>query len=91
MRRAARVDVNQSEVVLGLRAAGILVFIIKEPCDILTYQPAKDVWKPLEIKKPGFVRPRKDQEKQNRFLRDTKTPIVRNALEALQALGLMRE
>lgn len=35
MRRAAKVDANQYEIVDGLRAIGASVYVIKEPVDLL--------------------------------------------------------
>lgn len=50
MRRAARVDANQEEIVAGLRRLGISVEIIEEPMDCLVCHRGKTSL--LEIKTP---------------------------------------
>lgn len=51
MRRAARVDANQQEIVDGLRKLGISVEIIEEPLDCLIWHRGE--YALLEIKTPG--------------------------------------
>lgn len=69
----------------GLREAYISVWIIGEPCDLLTYYPTLKRWRPLEAK-PVKRRKRRDQEEQSAFLDTYDVPIVRTALEAIQAV-----
>jgi hypothetical protein len=84
MMRALKVDRNQGEIVAALRQACVTVWIIGRPCDLLTYYRGK--WLPLEIKEPNFKRHRKDQESQTEFLTTYAVPVVKDALEALQAV-----
>ena len=60
MRRAARVDANQAEIVEALRRIGARVYLIKWPCDALVAYRGR--WIGLEIKAPGG-RLTKDQVK----------------------------
>lgn len=84
-RYARRVDSTQKDILAGLRAAGIMCWVISEPCDVLTYYPPLRRWRPLECK-PLKKRLRKDQASQSEFLALTHTPIVRTAVEAIEAV-----
>jgi hypothetical protein len=84
-RRMTRPDGTQAEIVEGLRKAGIIVYVIGQPCDLLTYYPPLRRWRTLECK-PVKKRNRNDQEAQEIFLEVTGTPIVRTALEAIAAV-----
>lgn len=93
MRRAAKVDTSQQSIVDGLRAHGYRVEIIGKPVDLAIYvQPfgsTTATWMFMEVKTPtksGKRRPRADQEAQERFIRETGTPVVMNLQEALKAL-----
>lgn len=48
MRRAARVDANQAEIIKGLREIGARVYYIKEPMDLIVGYRKKTVI--LEVK-----------------------------------------
>jgi len=94
-RYARKVDSSQAAIVEALREAGILVWIISRPCDLLTFYPPLKRWRTLECKpaaQPGIkvkvraIRNRKDQKKQDEFLAITGTPIVRTAQEAITAV-----
>lgn len=94
VRRASKVDGSQAEIVDALRKAGVAVWVIKEPCDLLTW--FRGMWKPLECKpapEPGIrvktraIRKRNDQERQSEFVATYGVPVVRTAQEALQAVG----
>lgn len=74
-----RPDATQSDIVNSLRQAGIWVWVIGQPCDLLTY--FRGCWLPLEAK-PIKKRRRKDQEKQDEFLKATNCPVVRSFQEA---------
>ena len=50
MRRAARVDENQTEIVKALREAGAYVYYIKEPCDLLVGYEGETLL--MEVKNP---------------------------------------
>jgi hypothetical protein len=86
-RRAKKVDASQGPIVAALRAAGISVWIIGTPCDLLTYNPATQRWKPLECKPTDpHNRHRRDQGRQKEFVSTYAIPLVRTAEEALQAV-----
>ena len=84
-RRMTRPDATQGEIIAGLRAAGITVWVIGQPCDLLTYYPPLKRWRPLEAK-PVKQRARGDQESQSAFLARFAVPIVRSAQEAIEAV-----
>lgn len=84
MRRAARVDNNQSAIVKGLRQIGIAVEIIGKPVDLLVWHLG--VTSIMEIKNAdGFDRLTKDQIE---FIARWPGPIhiVRNLDEAVAAV-----
>ncbi len=91
MRRAAKVDSTQAEIVKGLRDAGYHVTIMKLPVDLAV---RKSGWPPsifafLESKTPdakGRVRERKDRETQNKFRAAHGVPAVCSSREALEWL-----
>jgi hypothetical protein len=83
VRRKTRPDATQAAIVEGLRKAGIIVYVIGQPCDLLTYYPPMKRWRTLECK-PLIKRNRNDQEEQVTFLAVTGTKIVRTAEEAIQ-------
>ena len=78
-----RPDLNASEVVAGLRQAGVHVWCIGSPVDLLTFYRGRFL--PLEIKS-RVKRPRRDQEKQNAFIALTGCPVVTTALGAIEAV-----
>jgi len=84
-RRAANVDKGQYEVMKALRAAGVEVWAIRQPCDLLTRfwcnRHQEHCWMPLEVKTLYGVKnpkPRTDyrQVRQHEFLLRTHTPVV---------------
>jgi hypothetical protein len=86
-RKMTRPDATQGAVVEGLRKAGISVWILGEPCDLLTYYPPLKRWRPIEVKpEDTHNRNRRDQETQKEFLATYAVPIVRTAQEALSAV-----
>ena len=86
-RRMTRPDATQTEIVAKLRQACISVWIIGEPCDLLTYYAQKDRWRPLEVKPTDPKnRNRKDQGKQREFVSTYAIPIVRTFDEAYAAI-----
>ena len=96
-RFARKVDSTQAEIVAGLEKAGVSVWIISEPCDLLCYfwckKHNKHCWqtlecKPLTGKKAPKARIRTDQPEQTAFLERTRTPVVTNSIEALLALSV---
>ncbi len=82
-RRHSRPDGTQEEIVKALRKAGIIVYVIGRPCDLLTYYPPMKRWRTLECK-PKRKRNRNDQEGQELFLEITGTPIVRTGEDAIK-------
>jgi hypothetical protein len=94
-RYARKVDSTQAEIVSGLRAAGVHVEIIEEPCDLLCHywsrQAGRFLWQPIECKpltgkRSLKARIRKDQAAQTDFLTMYRVPVVTSAAEALEAL-----
>jgi hypothetical protein len=89
MRRAARKDSTQSEIVSGLRAAGYTVIPIGQPVDLLVGvlgdYGRRWWWYLLEVKAKSGLR-RKDQPTQNLFIDAHKIPVVSTLEEALEAL-----
>lgn len=91
MRRAARVDLAQAEIVEELRRLGYRVEVISRPVDLLVglIYSSGTRWRILEVKTPtktGKRRKRKDQEEQDRFIAETGTPVVTSLEQALEAL-----
>jgi hypothetical protein len=81
-RYAKKVDATQKAIVEALRAIGVKVWIISEPCDLLTLY--RNRWLPIECK--PVKRKRNDQEKQTEFLTDTGTPVCRTPMAAIAAV-----
>ena len=85
---ARRTDTTQADIVTALRAAGWLVWIIEEPCDLLCYRGG--IWRTLECKtanrKNGGYRPRKDQKEQSDFCALTGTARATSPEAAIAAL-----
>lgn len=84
MRRAARIDDNQSAIVKALRSAGVTVEVIKKPVDLLIhYRGATAV---MEVKNPDG----RDQltADQVQFIARWPGPVhvVRSVREALEAV-----
>lgn len=103
-RQVTRMDASQSAIAAALEQAGCRVFSIGYPCDLLVYVPNGTIrqtgiltwgqlwqWRTLECKvalKSGKPRLDKRQDSQAAFLRETHTPVVTTAAEALRAVGL---
>jgi hypothetical protein len=81
-RYAKRTDLNQNDIVLGLRQCGVTVEVIGKPVDLLTYYRGN--WLPLEIKNTKYRDKR--QKAQKEFLESTGCPVVKTFEEALQAV-----
>lgn len=92
---AAKVDATQKAIAAQLRALGIQVWLIRQPCDLLLRfwcsRHRDYCWQPLELKTPnrvdGSVRLRKDQNAQTEFLLDTQTPVATSCEEAITKLN----
>lgn len=84
-RRHSRPDSAQEPIVEALREAGVKVWVIGKPCDLLTLYEGR--WLPLEVKSDtSSARNRKDQDKQRAFLAETGVSIVTTPTEALASL-----
>lgn len=85
-RRHSRPDSAQEPIVDALREVpGMQVWVIGRPCDLLTLYRKR--WLPLEVKSDtASARNRKDQDKQKEFLAATGCPVVKTALEAIEAV-----
>jgi hypothetical protein len=78
----ARTDTSQKPIVKALRDAGVRVWHIGRPCDLLLRfwceRHHDHCWQTLEVKTPvtkaGDPRRRKDQQTQDTFLAETDTP-----------------
>jgi hypothetical protein len=95
-RYANRVDASQPDIVAALEQAGVLVYIIGRPCDLLcrVRSDPPGIMRTLEVKtaqgkRAPKLKLRKDQQEQAQFCIDTGTPYVTNAIEALRALRLV--
>ncbi len=100
MRYARKVDSTQADIVRDLRAGGIKVWVIEEPCDLLcrywSNTQRRFLWQPLECKpltgkRNPKARIRKDQPEQTAFLKENDVPVVTSFDEALRALGLTQD
>lgn len=92
MRRAAKVDTAQPHIIDALRKAGVQVWVIKLPCDLLTLYHGR--WLPLECKtasKTGRIAKDKRQADQIAFLEQTSCPVVSTPEEALLAVSVYGE
>lgn len=86
-RRAKKVDASQGPIVAALRSAGIAVWVIGTPCDLLTYYAPAKRWRPLECKpEDPKNRNRKDQDEQRTFIATYAVPVVRTVQEAIEAI-----
>lgn len=85
MRRLHRSDSSQKPIVEALRKAGVAVWAIGRPCDLLTYYRGR--WLPLECKPEGHKKGRKDQAEQEWFLLSYNVPKVTTPEQALEAVG----
>lgn len=84
-RYAKKVDATQKAIVEALRQVGVQVWVISQPCDLLTLYRKR--WLPLECKpEDPKNRNRKDQAGQKEFLEATGTPVVKTVLEAIEAV-----
>lgn len=95
MRRAARVDTMQSEIVIALRHIGAEVWVIGQPCDILV--GFRGQWIPIEIKSSEADSKRKtntavrQKEHRDRAGRvGCRMPVVWSVDMALQAIGAVK-
>lgn len=95
-RHAAKTDSVQTELIRDLRAAGIGVWVIGRPVDLLLrFWCARHhdyCWQPLEIKtaygkKDPKARVDPRQEQQIEFIRATHTPIATDFATAWQELN----
>lgn len=92
----AKVDSAQADIVSGLSDRGIDVWSIRKPCDLLVrfwcVRHQGHCWQTLEVKtaygkKFPKARKRNDQEKQQRFLEYSQTPVVISVDDAIRKLN----
>lgn len=83
-RYAKRKDKTQEAIVKALRKAGVKVWILDTPCDLLTYWAG--LWMPLEVKSDEKSRL---TDEQKRMERECGLKIVTTPEEALRAVGLI--
>jgi len=97
MRWAAKKDAVERDIIDGLKRAGVGVWQIGFPVDLLcrywSNRHRDFIWMPVEVKTPYGKRQPKArvdsrQEAQKRFLAETGVPVVASFSEALQALGI---
>lgn len=93
----AKTDATQADLVKDLRKAGIDVWVIRQPVDLLLRfwcnRHHDFCWQPLEVKTPygkkdPKARTRADQEEQQEFLRETLTPIATDFDSAWRELNM---
>jgi hypothetical protein len=96
-RRAAKIDTSQREMVDQLRAAGVGVWPIRKPCDLLLRfwcnRHHDYCWQTLEVKtgygkKNPKARTDPRQKAQREFLATTSTPIATTFEEAIRVINL---
>ena len=86
-RYARKVDAAQPKIVETLREAGVVVEIIGEPVDLLTWYRGKFL--PLEVKTPGEPKHSSERcQRQDKFIADTGCPVVETPLQALAVVTL---
>lgn len=92
-----RTDTTQGDLVRSLRGAGVQVWVIGYPCDLLLRfwctRHREHCWQPLEVKTAygkKDPKPRVDarQEKQREFLLETQTPIATDFDSAWRELNM---
>ena len=89
MRKAARVDANQGDIVAALRKAGAEVYIIRQPVDLLVYWRGR--WLPVEVKEPDKRgRINEFTLSQRRFFEATRGPVA-VVYDAVGAIRLISE
>lgn len=94
LRRAARADANQGELVAALRKVGALVVYLGHPADLLVGFAAR--WTVIEVKDPAQPPSKRsltdDQVEFFDLCRVRNLPVARveTVEEALQAIGAVR-
>lgn len=85
MRRAARVDENQDDIVKAMRAVGASVHVIKEPIDLMVGFRKRTI--AMEVKNPDKDWRLTDQQEE--FFREFRGEayIVENVAQAIAALN----
>ena len=92
MRRDAKVDANQGEIVSALQAAGCSVFVAGRPVDLIV--GARNVTILMEVKNPKTSYGRRGaNSNQSRFMEDWRggpVAIVDSPEAALRAVGVVK-
>ena len=89
MRRVAKVDTHQKEIMEALRACGAKVWFIGYPLDLLV--AFRERFYILEVKTPG-KKPTKSQIETMMKMGDAgcKAHVVYSVEEAMEAIGIMK-
>ncbi len=82
-RYGKRKDGTQEGIVKALRKAGVKVWILDTPCDLLTYWAG--LWMPLEVKSEKG----KLTDEQAKMVREQGLQVVTTEVEALRAVGVI--
>jgi putative NIF3 family GTP cyclohydrolase 1 type 2 len=85
--RALRKDANQEEIVEALRKAGVSVFVLHVPCDLLCL--SGDRYYLLDV--DGITHNRKRDPKQLATFAQFRIRLVKTPEDALAAVGLRME
>jgi hypothetical protein len=92
MRRAARIDANQSQVIIALRAAGASVDVLGQPVDLLV--GFRSVTILMEVKNPdnsyGKAGANKNQRTFMEAFRGGPVCVVDGPEAALRAIGVIK-
>lgn len=82
-RFAKKRDSTEGDIVKALRKAGVHVWLLDTPCDLLTYWAG--LWLPLEVK----AEKGKLTAEQEKMVEEQNLRIVRSPEDALRAVGLL--
>lgn len=88
MRRAAKRDTAEPEIVAALRAVGAFVYLHDRPVDLSVRY--RGIWYWLEVKTPGQSDHARERKAQREFIALHDVPIVTTPTEALAAIGACR-
>jgi uncharacterized Zn finger protein len=90
LRRAAKRDTAEADIVSALEATGCIVYR-DLPADLLIHRQSWGAgWFRVQEVKTGREKTKKTQHRQTSFLTDTGSPIVRTAEEALADVGVIK-
>lgn len=96
-RYAKKRDASEGPIIEALERANYHVWQLDRPCDLLIWREdmPPGIFRALECKTPsgkrGLAHKRNDQPEQTAFVTTTGTPIVTTPIEALRAIGALKE